>query len=263
MVKRVNLPTWAFGAEPGVPDIPALAGWVAEHRGTRADIVTYRLDQALAPQLPAGITQPCSGGRFYANRILSCLPGITDKKAVDEICVQPGAMIEDACSITAQKKGAWCAMPAPHALGIVDSYYNDEDEWNDAITGAYRTLLRAQRDAGIVGHVLIGDKADDAEIARLARQKVFFFLPKQDRESLECLMEHQRQIAVPKVQLDTVLDLANEYDLHQLIVMDPDDEAIVIALSHLDPDQVLGGGYCTEKCEWYWRSIADAAVYIR
>ncbi|MCX6689210.1 MAG: hypothetical protein NTZ39_05930, partial [Methanoregula sp.] len=244
-------------------DIPALASWVAEHRGTRADILTYKLDQLLAPQLPAGIAMPCAGGKFYTDRILSCLLGITSKKAVDEIGVQPGAMIEDACTIAAQKKGTWCAMPAPHALGIVDTYYNDEDEWNDAITGAYRTLMRAQRDAGITGHVLIGDKADDAEITRLARQKIFFFLPEPDRKSLECLMEHQRQIAVPKDQLDTVFDLANQYDLHQLIVMDPDDESIPFALSHLDPDQVLGGGYCTEKCDEYWKSVVDAAFYTK
>ncbi|MDD5186671.1 MAG: hypothetical protein PHF57_00510, partial [Methanoregula sp.] len=118
MVKRQNLPTRAFGAEPGVPDIPALAGWVAAHRGMRADLLTYRLDQSLAPQRSAGITIPCAGGRFYADRILSCLLGITGvsgKKAVDEIGVQPDAMIEDAGRITAQQKGAWCAIPVPSA----------------------------------------------------------------------------------------------------------------------------------------------------
>ena len=33
MTKIVPLPTRAFGAEPGTPDVAALAGWVAEHRG--------------------------------------------------------------------------------------------------------------------------------------------------------------------------------------------------------------------------------------
>ncbi len=266
MVKRQNLPTRAFGAEPGVPDIPALAGWVAAHRGMQADLLTYRLDQSLAPQRPAGITLPCAGGRFYADRILSCLLGITGvsgKKAVDEIGVQSGAMVEDAGSITTQQKGAWCAMPAPHALGIEDTYYHDEEEWNDAITGAYRTLLRAQRDAGIAGHVLIGDTATDAECARLTRQNVFFFVPAPDRESLACLMEHQRQIAVPRKLLDLVFDLANEYDLHRLIILDPDAEAIALALSHLDPDQVMGGGYCTANCEGYWCALVKAAGYTR
>jgi len=263
MVKRLTLPTRAFGAEPGVPDISALAGWVAEHRGMTADLLTCTLDQSLAPQIPAGISLPCAGGRFYAERILSCLFGIIDKKAVEEIGVQPVAMIEDACIIAAQKKGAWCAMPAPHALGIVDTYYNDDEEWNDAITSAYRMLMRAQRDAGIAGHVLIGDKADDAEITRLARQNVFFFLPEPDREKLECVMEHQRQIAVPKNQLDTVFDLGNEYELHRIIVMDPDTESISLTLSHVDPDQMIVGGYCKEKCEAYWKALVDTAYYTK
>jgi len=263
MGKRVNLSTRAFGAEPGVPDVPALAIWVAEHRGMTADILTYHVNQLLAPQLLAGITMPCTGGRFYADRILPCLLGVVDKKAVDEIWVQTGAVIEDACAMVAQKKGAWCAMPAPHTLGIVDTYFNDADEWNDALTGAYRTLMRAMRDAGIAGHVLVCETADDAEITRLARQNVFFFFPHQDRESLECLMEHQQRIAVSKDQLNTVFDLANEYDLHQLIVMDPDEGTIALALSHFDPDQVMGGGYCNKNCTEYWDALVGAAFYTK
>ena len=263
MVKRLTLPTRAFGAEPGVPDIPALASWVAEHRGMTADLLTYRIDQSLAPQIPAGISFPCAGGKFLRDRILSCLIGVTGRKVVDEIGVETGPVIEDACALVGQKKGVWCAIPAPHALGIVDTYYHDEDEWNDAISGIYRTLMRAMRDAGVAGHVLISEVADDAEISRLARQKVFFFFPKQDREGLECVLEHQRQVAVSKDQLDTAFDLGNEYELHRIIVMDPDEDAITLVLSHVDPDQVMAGGYCTEKCDAYWKSIVDAAYYTK
>ena len=54
MVKRHKLATRAFGAEPGLPDVAGLAEWIAEHRGREADIVTYRLDQSLAPQVDRG-----------------------------------------------------------------------------------------------------------------------------------------------------------------------------------------------------------------
>ena len=263
MVKRLTLPTRAFGAEPGVPDIPALASWVAEHRGMTADLLTCRIDQSLASQLPAGISFPCAGGKFLRDRILSCLIGVTGRKAVDEIGIETGAVIEDACAMVGQKKGVWCALPAPHALGIVDTYYHDEDEWNDAITGVYSRLMRAMRDAGVAGHVLISEVPDDAEISLLARQKVFFFFPKQDREILECVLEHQRQVAVSKDQLDTAFNLGNEYDLHRIIVMDPDEDAITRVLSHVDPDQLMAGGYCTEKCKDYWNSIVDAAYYTK
>ncbi len=95
----------------------------------------------------------------------------------------------------------------------------------------------------------------------LARDNIFFFPTTPDKESLRILMEHQRRVAVKKKMLDVVFDLANEYDLHQLIVMDPDDEAIRLALSHLDPDQVMAGGYCTDACDTYWGKLVEAAVY--
>ena len=262
MTKQRTLPTRAFGAEPGVPDIPMLASWVAEHRGKSGDLISFQLDQSLAPQVSAGVSMPCCGGKFYQDRIMVSLIGIQDNHVVDEIGVSNAALIEDAANIVAHKKGAWCALPAPHVLGINDTYYGDEDEWCDVITSVYRTLMRSMRDVGIAGHVLICGQVDDAEISALTRQKVFFFHPRPDRECLQTLMEYQRQVAVDTGHLDVVFDLSNEYDLHQVIVMNPDKESIALALSRLDPDQVMSGGYCTEGCEQYWKSVVDSAVYI-
>jgi hypothetical protein len=261
MAKRLKLATRALGAEPGMPDVTVLAAWIAENRGTTADIITYLLDQSLEPQISAGIMTPCAGGRFYKNRIMQCLLGVDGSKATGEIGLDPHAIIEDAAGIVVQKKGAWCALPVPHLLGITDSYYDDEYEWNDAITGSYRTLMRSMRDVGISGHVLICDTISEREIASLVRQNVFFFQPKPDRESLTCLLEHQRQIAVGRDQLETVFDLSSEYDLRKIIIIDPDQQSISRALSCLDPDQVSAGGYCTEMCEDYWKNLVDVAVY--
>ena len=160
MAKRQKLATRAFGAEPGKPDVAALAEWIAEHRGRTADIVTYQLDQSLAPQLAAGIMSPCAGGKFYADRILSAIVGLEDRKAKGELHVDTHAIIEDAAGIVVQKKGAWCAMPAPHVLGIRDAYYGDDEEWNDALCESYGTIMRAMRDTGVPGHVLICGKVD-------------------------------------------------------------------------------------------------------
>src|SRR4030042_3469759 len=145
MVKRLKLGTRALGAEPGRPDVPALATWIAGHRGTPADIITYLLDRSLSPQLSAGIMSPCAGGRFYRDRIMACMQGTEDGKATDEISLDPNEIIQDTEGIVAQKKGAWCALPAPHILGITDAFYNDEEEWNDALTGFYRILMRSMR----------------------------------------------------------------------------------------------------------------------
>ncbi len=263
MVKRRNLSTRAFGAEPGIPDIAVLAAWIADHRGTPADIMTYLLDQSLAPQLDAGIISPCAGGRFYRNRIMECLVGVEEGRATGEIHLDPHAIIEDAAGIVIQKKGTSCALPAPHLLGITDTYYHDKEEWNGAIAGVYHSLMRSMRDTGIKGHVLICREIHEPEIELLVRPNIFVFQPEPDRESLACLLEHQHQIAVGRDYVDTVLALSSEYDLRKIIIVDPDEESITRALESLDPDQVIAGGYCTDAGTDYWKNLVDAAVYNR
>lgn len=262
MVKRHNLATRALGAEPGQPDVAALAAWITEHRGRTADLVTYRLDRSLAPQVTAGIMTPCAGGKFYADRIRQCLTGIHGTRAVGEIHVDTPAIIEDAAGIVVQKKGAWCAIPAPHVLGIRDAYYDDESEWFDAFHRSYRTILRAMRDTGVPGHVLIADRMDEYELASLARQNTFFFAPAPEREDLAVLLEHQKQVAVPRDKLPIVFDLMNEYAVRKIFILDPDPASIREVLSHLDADQVVAGGYCTDRSDSYWKDLVAAAVYL-
>lgn len=263
MVKRLKLATRGLGAEPGQPDVAALAGWIAEQRGRTADIITYKLHQSLAPQVSAEIMSPCAGGRFYFDRIRQSITGISDNRAVGELHFDSPAIVEDAAGIVVQRKGAACAIPAPHVLDIKDAYYEDEDEWSTAICGIYQVLMRTMRDIGIFGHVLICDTIQEAELAALVRQKVFFFQPEPDREGLAALMEHQHQVAVGKDYLETLFDLTNEYTLRKVFIIDPDPAAIDLARSHLDPDQITAGGYCTGDCEEYWKNLVAKAVYER
>ena len=85
MKKRLNLATRAFGAEPGDPDGAVLAAWIASHRGITADLITYLLDQSLAPQISAGIDFPCAGGKFYKKRIIESITGVEEGKTTGEI----------------------------------------------------------------------------------------------------------------------------------------------------------------------------------
>lgn len=261
MAKRRTLATRAFGAEPGLPDVTGLADWIAEHRGRTADIITYRLDRSLAPQVPAGIGLSCAGGAFYGDRIRQCLAGVTGNRAVGELHAETAAIVEDAAGIVVQAKGAWCAMPAPRELGITDTHYDDADEWSAAICEAYRHIMRTMRDTGVTGHVLIADRMDDTELSLLYRQKVFFFSPAPDRGSLEILLEHQRQVAAGKEQLEILFDLTTEYTLRRLFIVDPDPASIRLALSHLDPDQVVAAGYNAAGAEEYWKDIVSRAEY--
>ncbi|OPY39300.1 MAG: hypothetical protein A4E35_00070 [Methanoregula sp. PtaU1.Bin051] len=261
--RKRQLVTLSFGAEPGMPDVPALADWVAKRRdgGVESDLITYLLEAALAPQLEAAITIPCSGGRFYASRLLSSFTGIKDGVIRGETVISDRMIVADSAELVLQKKGVWCAVPAPHILSIRDEYYYDEDEAFGAVADLYRGAMRAMRDAGIYGHVLICDRADNTELAALSRQKVFFFLPQPGREDLEVLLEHQRRIAVDKGHLEDVFDLSDEYELRQLVIIDADHESIASALSHFDPEQVVIGGYCTTSCESYWKDLIKGAYY--
>lgn len=263
MSKRLKLATRGLGAEPGIPKVAELAAWIAEHRGTAADLTTYRLFQSLSPQIAAGIGSPCAGGKFLQERILDCIIGVSKKRAIDELGVRKAALAEDGYGIAAQRRNAWCALPAPHALGIVDTYFNDNEEWTGAIAGAYISLMRTMRDAGVPGHVLICDKAEEPEVAVLNRREVFFFQPEPDRESLEVLMEHQSSVASGKDHLPTVFDLANEYDLRKILIVDADLDAINLALTHVDPDQVVIAGYCTEGSDLYWEELEKLSSFSR
>jgi ABC-type thiamine transport system substrate-binding protein len=74
-------------------------------------------------------------------------------------------------------------------------------------------------------------------------------------------MEYQQQVAVTKDQLLTLFDLMNEYSVRKIFIIDPDAVSIGKALSHLDPDQVVAGGYCREECGDYWKKLTEDAVY--
>jgi hypothetical protein len=263
MVKRLKLATRGFGAEPGRPDVAALAGWIAEHRGRTADITTYLLEQSLAPQVSAGIQAPCAGGKFYARRVRDCLIGVRDDRITDELGLDPGPVVEDAAGIVVQKKGAWCALPSPRDLCLTDRYYRDEDEHRDAIHAVYNELMRTMRDTGVAGHVLIAESMDEREVQALARKNVFFFQPSPARKDLEILLERQRQVAITKEMLPALFELKGEYDFSRIFLMDPDRGSVHLALAHLDPDQISAGGYCKEGCGEYWNTLVASAVYER
>ena len=259
MVKRAKLRTRAFGCEPDIPDVAALADWITRNRGRLADITTFRLDAPLSLQAKAGITTPCAGGKFYADRILAAIDGIREEQAVGELHVNTRDVIEDAAGIVLTKKGSWCAIPSPRLLGITDRYFHDALEWNDAICGAYRTIMRAMRDTGVDGHVLICDSIDREELGALVWQKAFFFLQEPDRQDLALLLERQSQVAVRKTDLPLLFSLVEEYDVNRLFLLDPDPSSIASALAHFDADQIVASGYCTGDCEEYWNDLVSSA----
>lgn len=265
MGKTVPLPTRAFGAEPGVPDIPALVKWVGEHRGAEADLTAYLLDTSLDPQRDAGITIPCAGGLFCRERVTGSLAGLNKSgtKATDDVAFEGHLLAGDVAVLSAKRKDLLWALPAPHMLGITDAYYGDTDEWDEALFAAYRRMMRDMRDTGAKGHILICEKAIERELAALAQKKVFFFVPDTTTGDLQTLLEYQRETAVPSSLLKDAIRLTSEYEILRLTIMDPDAGAIATALTSFDPDRIASGGYCTADCRTYWQDLVEAAVYRR
>ena len=259
--KQRQLRSLAFGSEPEKPDVPLLAAWVAERRGTQGDLTSFLLAQALLPELEAGVTLPSAGGKFYRDRLTGCFLGLDQQTAVSEIGITADPVIADAIELSAISRGVIIAMPAPHLLGFTDNYYHDKDEWAGALTGAYRSLMRSMRDAGCGGHVLVCDRILEDETAALAKKKVFFFHPAPEKEDLEVLLERQSTVAVQKQDIGMALDLADEYNLLGIAIIDPDEASIRAALARLDPENVSAGGYCSGECPSYWKSLVASAVY--
>jgi hypothetical protein len=258
-VRRV--PVRSFGSEVPDPSVQELAGWIGKRKGTGGDLTSYLLEESLEPQ--EGVDLPCAGGRIYRARILETLRGLEGETLVMEPSVDTALVEGDARWGASLGKGPWFSLPAPHLLGIIDRFYHDRKEFCDGISTCHRQILRAMRDAGTGGHVLLGEEIREEEMEHLAGPRAFFFYPDLPGEELPTLLEFQDAVAVPRRLLSSALELLDEYDLRHISIVDGEREDLLAALEHLDPDQITLGGYCRENCREYWRALAERAVIPR
>ncbi|MGA2934196.1 MAG: hypothetical protein ABSD81_03465 [Methanomicrobiales archaeon] len=261
MAKIRRVPVRSFGSETPQPTVPVLAEWVKERKGVAGDLTTYYLEESLRPQ--EGVDLPCPGGRIYLARILETFVGLEGETLTREPAVETALVEEDARWGAARKKGLWFSIPAPHLLGIRDEYYHDREEFCEGICTCYRQVMRAMRDSGAGGHILLGDDVHESEFEHLALRRTFFFYPDLAEEDLPVILEFQTSVAVPVSLLSTALDLLDEYDLRSLFIVDGKQEDILAAAEYLDPEQISFGGYCTEDCERYWKELVERAVIPR
>ncbi|MDD1663436.1 MAG: hypothetical protein LUQ60_06795 [Methanomicrobiales archaeon] len=261
MAKVRRVPVRSFGSEVPEPNVPELAEWVKERKGVAGDLTTYLLEKSLDPQ--EGVDLPCPGGRFYRARILETFIGLEDGTLAREPAVDTALVEEDARWGAARKKGLWFSLPAPHLLGIRDEFYHDREEFCEGICTCYRQIMRAMRDSGAGGHVLLGDEVDENELEHLAAPRTFFFYPGLGEEDLPAILEVQNSVAIPRSLLSAALDLLDEYDLRSLFILDGKHEDFLSAADHLDPEQISFGGYCTEDCGEYWKGLVERAVIPR
>jgi hypothetical protein len=262
MGKKLSFPSRSFGSDGGLPDASSLAVWVSEHRGREADLTTFLLEKELSFQVTAGIDNPCAGGKFYFDRWRSALTGIEGNKIIGEIGYNPAQIVSDAGEVSSMVKGVWMAIPAPHHLSLKDHYLNDTEEVSHAIYSVYRAMMRSGRDAHLAGHVLFCEQILKEELEVLAGKKVFFFSPEMNKKSLACCLEYQQNIVIRAVMLPVLQELMEEYEVHQIILLDPGEDDLRQALSMRDPDQIACGGYCPGDCVEYWKELVKRSSII-
>lgn len=260
MAKTHTFRTVSLGSEPEPPDVQSVAEWVGLQRGSDADLASYLLESSLSPQVEAGVDTPCAGGIFYNRRIMESLSGIRSGDVTGELGSDPTLLQADARRVLSFHRGTRVGLPAPHILGISDSYYSDEEEVDAALCRQYRLLLRAMRDEGIPGHVILAERAVEIEIEQLAGKKVFFFLKEPDAESLSLLLEYQRSVAVKTDHLAILRDLWEEHEISSLLLLDPGEGDIREILGFLDPDRIQVGGYCSGEGPDYWEGLVRSAT---
>jgi hypothetical protein len=263
MGKRVSFPTRSFGSDAPVPDPGALAEWVRERRGRTGDLITYQVEEGLVPQLDAGVTTPCAGGSFYHTRWAGSLIGVEGTAITEEIGCDTLPLLRDIDDLDLIQKNLWLATPSPYGLRLTDNYFHDPEEAAYSLFSAYREMMRAMRDAGIAGHVLLCEKPAREELEALAGRKVFFFSRNQTKKSLALLLEYQSVVAIRPSGLGLIRDLLGEYEVQKIILLDAEEEYLLQALDLKDPDSLLCGGYCDNSCSLYWKSIVEKASLIR
>jgi hypothetical protein len=251
----------SYGSEVPEPQAPDLAGWIGKRKGIGGDLTSYLLEESLDPQ--EGVDFPCAGGRIYRARVLESIGGLEGDALAREPSAETGLVEEDARWGASRRKGLLFSLPAPSLLGIRDGHYHDREEFCEGLAGCYRQILRAMRDAGAGGHVLLGERVHGDEMERLAGPRTHFFFPEITAGDLPLLLEFQDAVAVPGNLLGEALGLLDEFDLRHLTVVDGKGADLLAALEHLDPDQVSLGGYCREGCEQYWKGLVERAVIPR
>lgn len=257
MAKCLKLPVRSLGSEVDDPSLKRIATWIADHHGQEGDLLNYKLEESLLNQ--EGVDLPAVGGRMYGARIRDAFSTHYEGEFSEEAFITPDQLIADATRCIALKKGLWFSIPAPHLLSVRRFNESSTEEHNSEVISTYRLIMRYMRDAGVKGHVLLCDEVVEEELERLAGKRQLLFCETVERQSLSLLLEYQSSVAVPANCLDLILSMRDEFEISQVIIVDPHTEQLHSALLEYDPDTIVVGGYCRKECTRYWARLVRGA----
>lgn len=261
MARKVRIPVRSLGEEAETPSPGMVASWIRSRIGAEGDLITCRLELSLRHQ--KGIEVPCVGGEFYGERWLHAIEGIEEGRLVNEPGTRPEALLMDASALAPGRKQLWWAIPSPSTAGIEDRYFHDHEEFLSSIGDSYLRLMRATRDAGVFGHVILCRPCQAEEMELFSGRRRFLHACDASEEDLCTVLELQQEIAIPKELILPLSRLLGEYTVRRVLILDPDAEALSLALEHFDLAQLITAGYCQRECGKYWESLSSRSFVTR
>ena len=261
MKKKISCAVRSIGSEPGEPDAADVAAWILGHRGEEADLISYMLDEGLAAQ--DGVENRCAGGLFYGERVLESLVGVKDGMLRGEPGVNLKVIRQDAERIRRAGKWNWCALPSLSSLGLEDEYFHDREEFVAALSELYRTIMREMRDAGVQGHVILGDRFCELEREELARRKVLLVSPSWDSAANRGILSVQHTLVLPATHLGRLELLLENYEVRSVCLLDGGPKEFTAAGAWFDPQEIVAGGYAPTPDPAYWKDIISKAYLLQ
>jgi hypothetical protein len=244
MGKKIQFPAIALGSEPKMPGIEEITEFITGRLGKETDLVSYHLNRSLQAQKKAGITSPCGGGVYYAQRIVDLLGSEISDPDLHSI-------IQDAEEMHALSRVSSMAIPAPHRV---------TPDPHDDVLLVYKKILRAMRDHHLSRQIIHASSAIESELETLSSGKVLFFMNSRRVEDTELLLESQRDLIFTADLIGQVGDLSERYDIRRYILLDPASDLLHQLLSVTDPDHIQVAGYAQGAEEEYWMKIQNAAA---
>ena len=261
MKKKISCVVRSIGSEPGEPEAADVAAWISEHRGEEVDLISYALDRTLAAQ--DEVENRCAGGLFYGNRILESLVGVKAGMLRREPDIDLKTIRQDAERIRRAGKWNWCALPSLSSLDLEDEYFYDREEFVAALSEIYRKIMREMRDAGVQGHVIIGDRFGELEREELASRKVLLASPSWDSSANCGILSVQHTLVLPATHLARLELLLENYEVRSVCLLDGGPKEFTAAGAWFDPQDIVAGGYAQGSDPAYWKDIIAKAYLLQ
>jgi hypothetical protein len=260
MSKRRNLSVRSFGGEEPDPDIPTLAAWAGRQKDVACDLLSFKVERSLGDQ--KGIDRLAYGGQFYRDRMYDSLGGIRSGFLREEPWARPAALRADALRAATFSRNVWAVLPSPTYLKIGDGIFDDREEYESALCGIYRLLMREIRDAGVYGTIIIGEQFSLVERELLPGRRVFLHSLTGSSRAVAGILEVQSALSLPVHRLSVIPDMLDEYEIRSLSVIDGTEKDFSGLLAYFDVDDLTAGGRSPGGGKKYWDGVSAHAFVV-